>query len=434
MIKAKLKKTTIAFATLGCKVNQYDTQALIDLAKKNNYQIVPFNSIADIYVVNSCAVTEKAVSKSRKKINQARAKNPKAKIFLCGCWPQITNIDLPNVEIISGTNKRKKSLTLIKNKKTIKKIYPYKQSQEFEEMEISKFLGHSRAIIKIQDGCEQFCSYCIIPFTRGPLRSRNFKKTIKQAKKISKNGYQEIVLTGIHLGLYGFDLKEKTDLTKLLKQLVKIPELKRIRLSSIEVREVNNNLVQLIKNNKKICCHLHIPLQSGSDKILKLMNRPYNSAYFVEKIKKIKKKIPGISITTDVIVGFPDETEKNFQETYNLCEKLDFSKIHVFSFSRRKETKAYDFNNQIKKEIIKKRSLKLRKLSDKLTKSFAKKFINKTLEILSQGKKNDYFFGLSDNYLKICFKGKTKNNFVNVKIKKVGVQNFEPILIGEVKS
>ena len=427
-----IKKTKIAFATLGCKVNQYDTQALIDLAEKNDYQIVSFNSIADIYVVNSCAVTETAVSKSRRKINQARAKNKKAKIFLCGCWPQITNIGLPNAEIISGVNKRKQFLNLIKKyKKPIKKIYQYQQSQKFEEMEISEFSEHSRATIKIQDGCNQFCSYCIIPFTRGHLRSRNFKKIIKQTEKLIKNNYQEIVLTGIHLGLYGFDLKEKTDLTKLLKQLVKIPELKRIRLSSIEVREVNNNLIKLIKNNKKICCHLHIPLQSGSDKILKLMNRPYISEYFVEKIKKIKKEIPNISITTDAIVGFPNETEKDFQETCNLCKKLGFSKIHVFSFSPRKGTKAYNFSNQIKKEVIKNRSLKLRKLSNKLTKSFLQKFINKTLEVLSQGKKDDYFFGLTDNYLKVCFKGKVKNNFVNVKIKKAGVQNFEHILIGK---
>ncbi|MCD4705704.1 tRNA (N(6)-L-threonylcarbamoyladenosine(37)-C(2))-methylthiotransferase MtaB [bacterium] len=431
MTKTNSKKITIAFATLGCKVNQYDTQALIDLVKKNDYQIVSFNSIADIYVVNSCAVTEIAVSKSQRKINQARAKNKKAKIFLCGCWPQITNIDLPEVDIISGVNKRKQFLSLIKKyKKPIKKIYPYEKSQKFEEMEISEFSGRSRAIIKIQDGCEQFCSYCIIPFTRGPLRSRNLKKIIKQTKKLVKNNYQEIVLTGIHLGLYGFDLKEKTNLTTLLEQLILIPKLKRIRLSSIEVREVDNNLIQLIKSNKKICCHLHIPLQSGSDKILKLMNRPYTSKYFIEKIKKIKKEIPDISVTTDVIVGFPNETEKDFQKTYDLCEKLGFSKIHVFSFSRRKETKAYDFANQIEKTTIKERSLKLRKLSNKLTKFFSRKFINKTLEVLSQGKKNDYFFGLTDNYLKVCFKGKIKNNFVNVKIKKVNVQNSEPILIG----
>ncbi|NCF75362.1 MAG: MiaB/RimO family radical SAM methylthiotransferase, partial [Xanthomonadaceae bacterium] len=353
------------------------------------------------------------------------------KIFLCGCWPQVAKDNLPEVEIISGTNERKQFLSLIeKYKKPLKKIYPYKQSQKFEEMEISEFLGRSRAIIKIQDGCEQFCSYCIIPFTRGPSRSRDFKKTIEQARKLVKNGYQEIILTGIHLGLYGLDLQKKTNLTELLKQLVKIPNLKRIRLSSIEITEVNNNLVQLIKNNQKICRHLHIPLQNGSDKVLKSMNRPYSSKYFIEKVKKIKKEIADISITTDVIVGFPNENEKDFQETYNLCKKLNFSKIHTFSFSRRKGTKAYDFPHQIKKEIIKKRSLKLRKLSDRLAKYFAQKFVNKTLEVLSQGKKGDYFFGLTDNYLKVYFKGKVKNNFVKVKIKKVE----DAKLIGEVKN
>ncbi len=418
----------IAFITLGCKTNQYDTQALIDLAKKKDYEIVDFKDRADVYVVNSCAVTENAITKSRKKINQAQSINLKAKIVLCGCWPQTEVKGFPNVSVVSGVNKRKEIFSLLEEGK-VQKINKFKDCQRFEEMPIDNFFNRSRATVKVQEGCRQFCSYCIIPYARGHLKSRDLKKIIKQVEKLVKNNYKEVVLTGTHLGLYGIDLKDKINLTNPLKELVKIKDLRRIRLSSIEVNEVTAELIGLIKKEKKICNHLHIPLQSGTNKILKLMNRPYNTEKFLRKINKIRKATPDISITTDVIVGFPNETEKDFQETYKFCQKVNFSKIHVFSFSKRKGTPAYNMKNQIEKGIIKKRSSKLRKLSEKLENDYAKKFINKTMEVLSQGKKDGFILGLTDNYLNVFFKGAFQDDLLKVKIKKI----LDNKLIGEIK-
>lgn len=426
------KNAKIALATLGCKVNQYDSEALKELLREDGYKIVPFSAKAEIYIVNSCAVTDAAITKSRRKINQAKAKNPKAKIILSGCWPQTGAGEFPKVSIISGTKNRKKILDLIANcAEPAEKILPYKSCEKFEELKIAKFGDRSRAIVKIQDGCRQFCSYCIIPYARGPLRSRNKKEVLSQVENLVKNGYQEVVLTGIHLGLYGAGTKEP-DLAALIKHLIKIKKLERIRLSSIEINEVSEELIKLIKENRKVCPHLHIPLQNGSDKILSAMNRPYGRKRFEEKIKKIRAKIPEISLTTDVIVGFPGETEKDFQETYEFCEKINFSKIHVFSFSRRKGTPAYEMLGQIDKETIAKRSKKLRTLSDKLENDYVKKFIGKTVEVLPQGKTKDgrYMFGLTDNYLRINFDGKDSKKLTTVQIEKLSGNT----LIGKVKN
>ena len=420
-MKNNKKNKRIAIATLGCKVNQYDSEALKELLREDGHAIVPFSAKAEIYIVNSCAVTDAAITKSRRKINQAKTKNPKAKIILSGCWPQTGAEALPEVSIISGTKDRKKILAAIADyTEPTKQISPYESCEKFEELKIAKFGDRSRAIVKIQDGCRQFCSYCIIPYARGPLRSRNKKEIMLQVAKLVKSGYKEIVLTGIHLGLYGAGTKEPA-LAGLIKDLVKIKGLERVRLSSIEVNEISEELIKLTKENKKLCPHLHIPLQNGSDKILMAMNRPYDTKKFEEKIKKIRAKIPEISLTTDVIVGFPGETEKDFKETCEFCEKINFSKIHVFSFSRRKGTPAYEMLGQIDKETITKRSGRLRLLSDKLENNYAKKFIGKTVEVLPQGKTKDgrYTFGLTDNYLRINFDGKNSKEPTRVRIEKI---------------
>lgn len=361
------KKIKIAFYTLGCKVNQYDSQSMMDEARKRGYKIVSFTEKADFYIVNSCAVTDIAITKSRKKINKAKKINPGAKIILCGCWPQTERKNLPDIEIITGTKNKNKIIKLIEGfKKPTSKISEFNVCEKFEETKISEFLNRSKAVIKIQEGCRQFCSYCIIPYARGPLRSRDEKNTIDQIKRLVENGYNKFVLSGIHLGLYGVDLKNKTNLTKLMEKIIKIDGVKKIELSSIEINEVDKNLLKLIKSQSKIKKHLHIPLQSGSDKILKSMNRPYLTKKFITKIRNIKKEIPHIIITTDVIVGFPGETNSNFKETIKTCKKIGFDKIHVFSFSRKIGTPAYDMPNQVDRKTIKERSLELRKLSKKL--------------------------------------------------------------------
>lgn len=421
------KKIKIAIGTLGCKVNQYDSQALSDLLEEKGYKLVPFSGKADIYIVNSCAVTNSAITKSRRKINKAQKTNPKAKIILSGCWPQTGAKELPDIAVVHGTKDRKKILQLIDDYvEPVEEVSSYESCEKFEEMKIKKFLNRSRAVVKIQDGCQQFCSYCIIPYARGPLRSRNSKEVIKQIESLVKNGYKEVVLTGIHLGLYGIGSDENVNLTMLLKELVKIDGLERIRLSSIEINEVIPEMIDLMKNEKKICNHLHIPLQNGSDKILSLMNRPYDMKRFLKSIKEIREKLPEISITTDVIVGFPGETEGDFEETYKMCEEINFSKIHVFSFSRRKGTPAYQMLGQIDKDTIARRSKKLRELSEKFEEDYAKKFIERDLEILPQGRTKDgkFFLGLTDNYLTVKYKGKMQNQIIKVKINKNNKYNL----------
>jgi threonylcarbamoyladenosine tRNA methylthiotransferase MtaB len=427
---SKKIKNKIAIGTLGCKVNQYDSQALGDLLEEEGYDLVPFSARADIYIINSCAVTGSAINKSRKKINRAKKTNPKAKIILSGCWPQTGAKEFPDISVVHGTKDRKKILQIIDDYiEPVEEISSYDKCEKFEEMKIKKFLNRSRAVVKIQDGCQQFCSYCIIPYARGPLRSRDYKEVIKQINELVNIGYKEVVLTGIHLGLYGVDLGKNINLTILLKELVKINGLERIRLSSIEINEVIPELIKLIKKEKKICNHLHIPLQNGSDKILSLMNRPYNKKQFLKQIKEIRKNIPEISITTDVIVGFPGETESDFIETYKMCEQINFSKMHVFSFSGRKGTPAYEMLGQIDKDTVARRSKKLRELSEIQEENYAKKFIGKDLEVLPQGRVGGgkYILGLTDNYLTVKFKGKMQKKIVIIKPAK----NIKHNLIGE---
>ncbi len=367
MTKAKKK---IAFFTLGCRTNQYDSEALQEMARGLGYKIVPFSQKADFYVINSCAVTVSAITKSRRRINQACRLNPHAKIILTGCWPQVSSQDLPAVFLVTGVKNRKQIFDLLKKDQSGKKVSPYSDKERFEETGIKIFTNRRRAIVKVQEGCRQFCSYCIIPYARGPLRSRQPQKVIAEIKSLIQNGYNDITLTGTHIGLYGIDFKEKMTLADLIKNILEIKGLKYLRISSIEPNEVTFQLIKLMKENKKFYPWLHIPLQSGSDKILKLMNRPYTTKKFEQKISSIRKEIPNVKITTDVIVGFPGETEEDFQKSYKLCQRLKFSKIHVFSFSPRPGTPAATMPNQIAREIIKKRSEILRGLSQEMERKY----------------------------------------------------------------
>ena len=345
----------VGICSLGCKVNIYESEVVTDLLKKGGYEIVPFEDKADIYIINTCSVTNESDKKSRKMINRAKKNNSEAIIVVMGCYSQVSSDDI-EADIILGNKDKSKIVEIlndfIRDRESKKIIYDL-SSVEFEKMEISHFDNHTRAFVKIQDGCNAFCSYCIIPYTRGRVRSKNKEDVIEEVSRLVKDGYKEIVLTGIHTGRYGIDIN--SSLYELLCELVKIPNIYRIRLSSIEINEVTPEIIDLYKNNKIMARHLHVPLQSGSNKILKLMNRRYNKEEFMKMIDKLRE-IEDISLTTDLIVGFPNETDDDFEETMDTLKKIHFTKIHTFPYSRRRGTVADKMDGHISGDIKKKKS------------------------------------------------------------------------------
>lgn len=412
-----------AFYTLGCKVNSYETEVTINDFKKAMYDIVPFEEKADVYVINTCSVTNTSDQKSRKIIREAIKKNKDAIIVVMGCYSQIkhnTLKEIDGVDIIIGTNYRTKILDFIekykKNKEKIIKIDDVNHLK-FENMKLDKFENHTRAFVKIQDGCNNFCSYCIIPYTRGNIRSKNKNLVIEEVTNLVNNGYKEVVLTGIHTGHYGLDL-ENYDFSDLLNELEKIEGLERIRISSIEIKELNEKFINTLKNSKKIVNHIHIPLQSGCDKILELMNRRYNMEFYFNKIEEIRKIRPDIAITTDVIVGFPDESEEDFNITKENIKKLKFTELHVFPYSKRENTKAANMKNQIDGNIKKERVRELINLSNDLKNEYYNKFNNKTDDLLVEKFNNGILIGHLSNYGKVKVEGKKEdvNKIIKVKL------------------
>ena len=405
--------------SLGCKVNTYEIEYVLSEFKKNGYEIT--TDKADIYVINTCSVTNTSDAKSRKMINKIIRENKDACIVVMGCMIEANKDYLnPNVNIIIGNKDKNKvveyTTKYLKDKENIKKLYADFDSN-FEDMFIDSMEGRTRAFVKIQDGCENFCSYCIIPYTRGRCRSKDKDKVIKEVETLVENGYKEIVLTGIHTGHYGEN--GGTTFSELLKEIVKIKGLKRLRISSIEITELNDDFLNVLKDNKIIVSHMHIPLQSGSDKILKLMNRKYDRDFFRKKIKEIRNIRNDISITTDIIVGFPDETRENFMETCDFAKEIGFSKIHVFPYSRRNGTKADTMPNQIDEKIKKERVNTLIEISNELEKKYLDNFIGKEVEVLTEVTKDNKSIGHTENYLKVVINGEfEKNSLVKVLIKK----------------
>lgn len=395
--------------TLGCKVNSYESRIMTEDLINAGYVEEKDNNIpADIYIINTCSVTNTADSKSLKLIRQSIKKNKDAIIVVCGCLAQVKpeTVNIEGVDIVIG-NKNKSKVSeyineYVKNKNKKTDIYDI-SNVEFETMKLNNF-DKTRAFIKIQDGCNNFCAYCIIPYTRGSVRSKPREDILNEIDHLTLNGHKEIVLTGIHTGNYGSEF-DNYDFADLLNEIVKIKKLSRIRISSIEITELNDRVLEIIKNNNVLVDHLHIPLQSGSDEILKLMNRKYDTKYFIEKINKIRKIRPDISITTDVIVGFPNETDKNFNETIETIKKVDFSKLHVFPYSKREGTKAATMEGQIKEEVKKQRVMELLKLSKELENKYMNKFIGKTLTFIPEVYKDGYLIGHTGNYLLIKLKG-----------------------------
>lgn len=419
----------VGIASLGCKVNIYESEYVISKLISHGYEIVPFSSDADIYIINTCTVTNTSDKKSEKMIRQAR-KNKDAIIVVMGCHSQIKS-DIIDADIIIGNKDKSRIIELIeeyiKNKTKIKRIYDL-TNESFENMEIEKFTTHTRAFVKIQDGCDAFCSYCIIPYSRGNIRSKDKLLVIDEITNLVNKGYKEIVLTGIHTGKYGSDIN--TNLYTLLKELVKIPNLYRLRISSIEINEVTDEIIDLIKNNKIIARHLHIPLQSGSDKILSLMNRKYDTQFYLNKINYIKSQIKDISITTDLIVGFPNETEELFKETIIFIKKVKFTKIHTFPYSKRENTKASLMENQVDESIKKKRVKEIINLSNILEKEFYYSQIGNSYEVITETVKDNCTKCYTTNYIPGIIKEEFKTNeIINVKITKIenNLANFEKI-------
>ena len=424
----------VAFYTLGCKVNIYESESMMNDFKNNGYEIVPFSEEADVYIINTCTVTNNSDQKSRKIIRSASKNNKDAIIVVVGCYSQIKYEEAKNIEgvsIIIGNKYKNQIISLIeKFKKDRKQIVMIEklENEKFESMKVSSFENHTRAFIKIQDGCNNFCSYCIIPYSRGNVRSKAKEDVLKEANELVNNGYKEIVLTGIHTGHYGQDL-DNYDLSDLLLELEEIKDLKRIRISSIEITEITDKFLDVLKNSEKIVDHMNIPLQSWSDKILKLMNRKYLIDYYFETIEKIRSIRPDIAITTDVIVGFPGETEEDFIETFNNIEKLKFTELHVFPYSNRSGTVSSKMKNQIDRNIKKERVRKLIDLSNKLKNEYYMNFINEEKEVLTEKYEDGYLIGHLSNYGKVKFKGDEadKNKIINVKLEKYEKEFFKGV-------
>lgn len=409
-----------AIHTLGCKVNIYESEYIINILKENGYQIVDFDSKADIYIINTCTVTNTSDKKSEKMIKRARKQNKDAIIIAMGCHAQIKgdNID---ADIIIGNKDKSKIISLIEeyqeNKNKIKRIYNL-DNVSFEDMYISSFNSHTRAFVKIQDGCDAFCSYCIIPYARGPIRSKDPKTVIKEITSLVENGYKEIILTGIHTGKYGKDINYTFE--QLLKEIIKIKNLYRIRISSIEINELTDPILNLIKDNQVIAKHLHIPLQSGSDKILKLMDRKYDLKFYKDRIEKIRKMIKDVSITTDLIVGFPNENEKDMEDTLKFLKEIKFTKIHTFPYSKREGTKAASMENQIDETIKRKRVKTVLELSDQLEQDFYQSKLNETEEVIIEQTKDGKSYGYTSNYIKVEINSPLRpNEVISIKINKV---------------
>ena len=416
----------VGICSLGCKVNIYESEYVEELLKQNNHEIVSFETKADIYIINTCSVTNEADKKSRKMINRARKMNKDAIVIVMGCYSQVKSEDV-DADIVIG-NKDKSNIVeyieeYLEKRNNIKKIYNLREETNFEDMFISKFDNHTRAFVKIQDGCNAFCSYCIIPYTRGRVRSKDYNTVIKEVINLVNNGYREVVLTGIHTGRYGIDL-EDMNLEKLLRSLINIPNLYRIRLSSIEINEITDGIMELIKSNKVIAKHLHIPLQSGSDKILKNMNRKYDLAYFKDKVKKLRELDKDISLTTDLIVGFPGETEEDFNETINTLKEINFTKIHTFPYSIREGTPAAKMEDQVNGIVKKERVREVINLNKLQERKYYENYIGKTLEGLVEVHKDSRVIVLTSNYISVIVDSNIESNtIVKVKIDRVDNDN-----------
>ena len=401
--------STAAFYTLGCKVNQYETEAMIELFKNEGYEICDFSEKADVYVINTCSVTHMGDRKSRQMIRRAKKQNPKAVIAVSGCYSQTAPeeiLSIDGVNLVIGNKGRNKITSLIENltcESKVNAVSDIMSTHDFEELHIENYTDRTRAYIKIHDGCSQFCSYCIIPYARGPVRSRPESEIISEIEKLTKKGFTEIILVGIHVASYGKDLKN-TSLEDLLIKVDKIEGVKRIRMSSIEPMTLNKEFVEKVKASTKLCPHFHISLQSGCDETLKRMNRHYTTDKYLEIVNGLRDAFSECAITTDIMVGFPGETDEEFDKTAEFVKKADFAEAHVFMYSQRKGTPAAKRPDQIAPQIKEERSKKIIELTNQSRDKFLSQFVGQVKEVLFEQIVGGYFEGKTANYITVRIK------------------------------
>lgn len=409
----------IAFYTLGCKVNQADTASMENLFLRSGHQLVSFDGEADVYIINTCVVTNTGQRKSRQTIHRAIRKNPNALIVVTGCYPQTAAEEvkaIAGVDMIIGNQDRAQIVQLVEERlahrqtDTLDAVHKLTASTAFEEMAAGDITDKTRAFLKIQEGCNQFCTYCIIPYARGPLRSRSLESIRTETQRLISAGFKEIVLIGIHLGCYGKENPDGPTLYDAVKTVLDVPGVQRLRLGSLESVEVEPRLLTLMQEDARFCRHLHLPLQSGCDKTLQAMHRPYTTAKFKTLLADIKTKVPDIAITTDVIVGFPGETEADFETTCKFAESCGFSKMHIFPFSARKGTPAEKFAGAVTEAIKKERADILGRIDETMHKTFLQAMVGQTAEVLfEQPAGEDYFEGLTGNYQRVFVKSGGRN-------------------------
>lgn len=404
----------IAFYTLGCKVNQADTASMENLFLRSGHQLVSFDGEADVYIINTCVVTNTGQRKSRQTIHRAIRKNPNALIVVTGCYPQTAAEEvkaIAGVDMIIGNQDRAQIVQLVEERlahrqtDTLDAVHKLTASTAFEEMAAGDITDKTRAFLKIQEGCNQFCTYCIIPYARGPLRSRSLESIRTETQRLISAGFKEIVLIGIHLGCYGKENPDGPTLYDAVKTVLDVPGVQRLRLGSLESVEVEPRLLTLMQEDARFCRHLHLPLQSGCDKTLQAMHRPYTTAKFKTLLADIKAQVPDIAITTDVIVGFPGETEADFETTCKFAESCGFSKMHIFPFSARKGTPAEKFAGAVTEAVKKERADILGRIDETMHKAFLQAMVGQTAEVLfEQPAGEDYFEGLTGNYQRVFVK------------------------------
>lgn len=409
----------IAFYTLGCKVNQADTASMENLFLRSGHQLVSFDGEADVYIINTCVVTNTGQRKSRQTIHRAIRKNPNALIVVTGCYPQTAAEEvkaIAGVDMIIGNQDRAQIVQLVEERlahrqtDTLDAVHKLTASTAFEEMAAGDITDKTRAFLKIQEGCNQFCTYCIIPYARGPLRSRSLESIRTETQRLISAGFKEIVLIGIHLGCYGKENPDGPTLYDAVKTVLDVPGVQRLRLGSLESVEVEPRLLTLMQEDARFCRHLHLPLQSGCDKTLQAMHRPYTTVKFKTLLADIKTRVPDIAITTDVIVGFPDETEADFETTCKFAESCGFSKMHIFPFSARKGTPAEKFAGAVTEAVKKERADILGRIDETMHKTFLQAMVGQTAEVLfEQPAGEDYFEGLTGNYQRVFVKSGGRN-------------------------
>jgi len=428
----------VAFQTLGCRVNLYDSEAMIEMFKNDGYELVDFNESADVYVINTCTVTSMGDKKSRQYISRAKRTNEDAVVAVVGCYSQVSKEDvmrIPGVDVVLGSrNKSDIVFHVNRSRAERKQIVEVNDTlilnSKFEDLGVTGYEGKTRAFLKIQDGCNRFCSYCIIPYARGGLSSKNPDSVLKEIRKLAEEGFSEVILSGIHIASYGHDLPQKTDLLDLLEEIESIKGIKRVRIGSIEPMFFKNGRMDRIVKLKKLCPHFHLSLQSGSSDTLKRMNRRYTPEDFSEVVEDIRNKLEGASITTDVIVGFPGESEEEFNETYSFLDKIKLNKVHTFKYSPRSGTPAYSMKDQIGGIEKDRRSKLIMEQSDHNEDTFLESYVGKICEVLFEEGKDSIYMGYTVNYMKVKVYSdqNMQGKYAKTKIMKVENQ----MLMGEI--